>query len=130
MTVYDSSVLIDYLAGDDAAVDYIEAHLEDRSLAPPLALYEVYQGEVFKSGPADFAAVDRALAWLTVVDETAALARSAAELQDELQRRGEPLGARDAYIAGTAHGLDERLVVADADFDVPGLADLVDVAFL
>lgn len=43
---------------------------------------------------------------------------------------GVHVGTRDAYTVGTAHGLDERLVVADAAFDVPGLADLVDVAFL
>lgn len=35
-----------------------------------------------------------------------------------------------AYLAGTANELDERLAVVDVAFDVPGLADLVDVAFL
>lgn len=130
MTLYDSSVLIDYLDGEADAVDYIERHADERSVAPPLVMFEVYQGEVFKSGPADFDAVERALGWLTVIDETAELARAAAELQHELRGRGEPLAARDAFIAGTARGLGEQLVVADSDFDVAGLTDAVSVEFL
>lgn len=130
MTLYDSSVLIDYLAGVDAVVDYVENHLDERAVAPPLVMFELYQGEVFKSGPADFDAVDGALGWLTVIDETADLARTAGELQDDLHRRGEPLAARDAFIAGSARGLGERLVVTDSDFDVKGITDVLEVDFL
>lgn len=130
MTVYDSSVLIDYLDGVDEAVTYVDDHLDERAVAPPLVLFEVYQGEVFKTGPADFAAVDGALEWVTVVDVTADHARAAGELQDELQRRGETLAARDAFIAGVARNLDERLVVSDADFDVSGIIDVLEVDFL
>ena len=130
MTLYDSSVLIDYLEGDDDAVSYIDDHLDERAVAPPLVLFEIYQGEVFKSGPTDFAAVDGALEWVTIVDETESFARAAGELQDELRRHGEPLAARDAFIAGAAAELDERLVAADDDFDVPGLAEVLDVELL
>lgn len=130
MTLYDSSVLIDYLDGDPDAVAYVEAHVDERAVAPPLVLFEVYQGEVFKTGAADFDAVDRALEWLTVVDETADLAQAAAELQNELGRRGEPLAARDAFVAGAAKGLGERLAVADSDFDVDGLSDELTVDFV
>lgn len=130
MTLYDSSVLIDYLDGDAAAVEYIEAHRGERAIAPPLVMFEVYQGEVFKSGPMDLAAVDGALEWLTVLNTTATHARTAAELQAALLQRGEPLAARDAFIAGTAMALGERLVVADADFDVAGLHDALSVDIL
>ena len=130
MTLYDSSVLIDYLDGDDAAVDYVDDHATERAVVPSLVLFEVYQGEVFKSGPADFDAVDRALTWLTVVDGTRDVARTAAELQAELQARGDALAARDAYIAGTADVLDERLAVSDPDFAVDGLTDVLDVDFV
>lgn len=130
MTLYDSSVLIDYLDGADVAVDYLEEHFDERAVAPPLVLFEVYQGEVFKTGPANFDAIDSALEWLTVVDETADFARAAAELQNEVHRRGEPLAARDAFIAGTAKALDERLVVTDSDFDVEGVVDVLDVDIL
>lgn len=130
MTLYDSSVLIDYLDGVEEAVDYVAASADERAVAPPLVLYEVYQGEVFKSGPADFAAVDGALEWLTVVDETRELAREAAVLQDALRSRGTPLNARDAFIAGTARGLGETLAVADSDFDVEAIEAELDVDFV
>jgi tRNA(fMet)-specific endonuclease VapC len=128
--LYDSSVLIDYLDGVNAVVDYVEDHLDERAVAPPLVMFELYQGEAFKSGPADFDAVDGALGWLTVIDETADLARAAGELQDDLHGRGEPLAARDAFIAGSAQGLGERLVVADSDFDVKGITDVLEIDFL
>lgn len=130
MTLYDSSVLIDYLDGDADAVAYVEAHVDERALTPPLAMFEVYQGEVFKAGPAEFDAVDGALGWVTVVDETQELARAAAHLQNDLAGDGTPLSARDAFIAGAAAGLGERLVVADADFKVDGITDRLDVDFL
>jgi hypothetical protein len=78
----------------------------------------------------DLAAVDGALDWLTVVDTTASHAHTAAELQAALLQRGDPLAARDAFIAGTALAIGERLVVADTDFDVPGLTDALDVDIL
>lgn len=130
MTLYDSSVLIDYLDGREQAVEYVTNHLDERAVAPPLVLFEVYQGEVFKSGSANFDAVDGALEWLVVVDETPDLARAAAELQDAPATDGEPLTARDAFIAGMASGRNERLVVSDSDFDIPGLTDVLDVDFL
>lgn len=130
MTLYDSSVLIDYLDGTDEAVTYVDEHLDERAVAPPLVLFEVYQGEVFKSGSSNFAAVDGALEWVSIVDETAAFARTAGELQDELRKRGEPLAARDAFIAGTAKHLGERLAVSDSDFDVEGITSELDVDFV
>jgi len=130
MTVYDSSVLIGYLVGEPTAVEYVTEHSTERAVAPPLVLFEVYQGEVFKTGPAEFDAIDSALEWLTVVDETVELARAAAQLQNALHEQGEALTARDAFIAGTADALGEPLVVSDADFDVPALTDRLDVVVL
>ncbi len=130
MTLFDSSVLIDYLDGAEAAVAYVEARSSERAIVPPLVLFEVYQGEVYRSEPADFDAVDRALAWLTVVETTAECARIAAELQDRLHRHGEPLSARDAFVAGTAIHRDEPLAASDADFDSPGLRDQLTVELL
>lgn len=130
MTLYDSSVLIDYLNGEDAAVRYVEDHLDKRAVAPPLVLFEVYQGEVFRSGAADFDAIDAALDWVTVVDETRDFARTAAEFQNELHREGTALTARDAFISGTAHELNERLAVSDSDFDVDGIRTAIDVDFV
>ncbi|WP_293029280.1 PIN domain-containing protein [Natronococcus sp.] len=130
MTLYDSSVLIEYLDGDDDVVSYVESHLDERAVAPPLALFEVYQGEIFKNGPTNLSAVDGALEWVTTVETAGETARAAGELQDELRDQGQPLAARDAFIAGAAIAHDEPLVVADADFDVAALTDLLEVTFL
>jgi tRNA(fMet)-specific endonuclease VapC len=127
--LYDSSVLIDYLDGRDTAVEYIESHLNERAVAPQLVLFEVYQGEVFKSSPANFDAVDGALGWLTPVETSAGFARAGAQVQAELDRRGAVLSARDAFIAGAAVALDEPLAVADDDFDVAGLESMLDIEF-
>jgi predicted nucleic acid-binding protein len=91
---------------------------------------EVYQGEVYRSDGTDLDAVDRALGWLTVVDGADRFARSAAELQAELRRRGSPLAARDAYVAGTAPAVDEPLVVSDSDFETDALRETVDLTVL
>lgn len=128
--LYDSSVLIDYLDGVETAVSYVENHSDERAATPSLVLFEIYQGEVFKSGNTDIEAVDGALGWLHVVDETHEVARRATKLQDRLKRDGDPLNARDAFIAGAADALDERLVVADSDFDVDGIDDVLEVTFL
>lgn len=130
MTRYDSSVLIDYLDGADAAVRYIEAQHDQRAVAPPLVLFEVYQGEIHKSRSADFDAVEGVLEWVTIVDEPRDMARSAAELQNELAGDGSPLSARDAFIAGAAMGLNETLAVSDTDFDVQGITEQIDVDFV
>lgn len=129
MVLYDSSVLIDYLDGVESAVRYAEAHADERAVTVPLVRFEVYQGEVYKSGPADFDAVDDALDWL-VVEESAPLARDAAELLEYLVSRGSPLAARDAYVAGAAVSLDERLVASDADFDTDALRERLAVDVL
>lgn len=71
--------------------------------------------------------VDRALGWLTVVDTTATMARAASELQHTLHQQGDSLAARDAFIAGSALALDERLAVADNDFGVDGLTDVIEI---
>ena len=130
MTLYDSSVLIDYLDGLRDTIAYIQDHIDDRAVAPPLVLFEVYQGEVFKTGPTDLDAVDGALEWLHVVDVIEGHARVAAELQDHLAVAGTPLTARDAFVAGSALALDEPLAVADTDFDIEGLDDLIRIDFL
>ena len=80
MTLYDSSVLIDYLDGVDKAIECITRNAGERAVAPPLVLFEVYQGEVYRPDRTDLDAVDGALEWLTVVDGTAHFARGAAEL--------------------------------------------------
>jgi predicted nucleic acid-binding protein len=39
MTLYDSSVLIDYLDRDATAVEYVEEHVDERAVTTPLAMW-------------------------------------------------------------------------------------------
>lgn len=127
MVLYDSSALIDYLDGDDAVVDYVSAHVDERTVTIPLVAFEVYQGEVYRSDGTDFDAVAEALSWLDVVAVDGVGARRAAELLASLHDAGVPLAARDAFIAGIAHARDERLVATDSDFENDALAEYVPV---
>lgn len=130
MTLYDSSVLIDYLTGEDAAVEYVERNADERAVAPPLVMYEVYEGEIYRPGEPDFESVDDALSWLQILNSSQTDARAAAELQADLQQAGATLAPRDALIAGTAKSVGENFAVADADFDVEGIDELIDVDFV
>lgn len=127
MTLYDSSLLIEYLDGDEHAVAFVEERVDAAAVTVPLAMFELYQGEVFKTGPTDLDGLSAALAWLDVVDATSGFARAAAELQGDLRAAGAPLGARDAYIAGAAAAIGEPLAATDDDFRNEALSNHLDV---
>lgn len=130
MVLYDASVLIDYLAGDEDVVGYVERHASQRSITVPLVLYEIYEGEIFRTGTTDFDALDGRLGWLDVVETDRHVALAAGELQNELEAAGAYLAPRDAFIAGAAQALSEPLATRDSDFDGELLRDHVDVDLL
>ena len=121
MVLLDASVLIDYLAGDDPVISFLESHVADSLSTIRLVAFEVYQGEVFKPTPADFDELDDRLRWLTVRSVPAETPRVAAELQVDLQQNGATLAPRDAYIAGAAIAMNEPLAYRDEDFDIDAL---------
>jgi len=127
MVLYDSSLLIDYLDGDDAAVEYVKEHSDGAAVTVPLVMFEVYQGEVFKPGESDFDGLESALSWVEVIEEKASYAREAAELQEKMKDAGKPLSAREIYVAGAASAANEKLVATDSDFGVPMLRGAIPV---
>lgn len=128
MTVYDSSFLIDYLAGDPDTVAYAEDHADEAAIAPNLVLYEVHLGELYTEGDPDFGAVADALEWVTILPPGGPqFGRRAAELTGRLMDAGSPLGFRDGYVAAAAWSLDDRLVTRDSDFDAPAVREEIDV---
>lgn len=126
MTFYDSSLLIDYLDNRERAVTYVEERSNDWAVTSDLVMFEVLQGEVHKSGPTDFDGIEEALGWLDIAD-TSGLGRRAAELQVELESAGNPLTARDTFIAAGALETNEPLAASDADFDSEALREQVPV---
>ena len=128
MTLYDSSVLIDYLDGDQEVVAYAENNADEEAKAVHLALYEVYLGELYTEGDPNFDAVEDALSWITAVSyQSTKSSRRAAELMARLQTTGHSLAFRDGYIATAAWEMQEPLVTRDADFDIPALREEIDV---
>lgn len=127
MTVYDSSLRIDDLDDSPEAVSYVGRNVAGPAVTPPLVMFELYQGAVSRSAPADFEGLDRALGWIDVLETGSEYARAAGRLQQALRQRGTRLAARDAFIAGCALVLGQRLAVTESDFDVPGFPDLLAV---
>lgn len=124
MTLYDSSVLIDYLDGDQDVVAYASANATEAAKTTHLALYEVYLGELYTEGPPDFDAIDDALKWVQVVESDGpAFSRTAAEFMARLHENGSALSYRDGYIAASAWSMNERLATRDSDFDTEAIRD-------
>ena len=129
MTFFDSSVIIDYLDGDDAVVAYVDEQPAPH-LTSSICVYEVLAGEVFGSSPTDIAGARRAFGRVRSVDFTESVAVEAAQLQDDLLGHGTPLSPRDLFVAATARSLGERLVVSDSDFDTRGLSERMELTVL
>lgn len=127
MVCYDASVLIDYLAGDEDVLAFVERRADANPVTVPLVLYEIYEGEIFRPGQGDFDALESRLDWLHVVDSTRRFARQAAEVQAALESEGAYLAPRDAYVAGAARALNEPLATRDGDFDEDAVRAHVDV---
>lgn len=127
MVLLDASVLIDYLGGDEAVVDAIQDRATERLWTISLVAFEVYQGEVFKSAPADFDELERRLQWLSVEPVEPDEVRAAGELQDYLHADGVALAPRDAFVAGAAFASGEPLAHRDSDFEVERLRERVDL---
>lgn len=131
MTLYDSSVLIDYLDGDPEVVEYAETHAAEDAKTTHLVLYEVYLGELYTEGDPDFDAVEDALSWVSPINyQSVRSSRHAAELMTRLHDAGSSLSFHDGYIAAAAWEMRELLVTRDSDFDVRALREEIDIELI
>lgn len=125
MTVLDSSVIIDMLAGDADTV----ARVQDRSepyLTSSLCVFEVLQGKL-GSGTTDVEAARRDFDGVRSLALTEDVSLEAARLQDDLLADGERMPTRDLLIAATAKAAGDELVVADGDFGTSALESHLEV---
>jgi tRNA(fMet)-specific endonuclease VapC len=106
--ILDACFLVDLLDGEDRAVAKLD-EIEDELLSVPTLLYtEVGVGidpetEVGRQ----FEAV---IGRVRLVPYDAEAAKRAVDVQRQLRRDGETVGAVDAMVAGTALARDERVV--------------------
>lgn len=125
MIALDASFLVDYLDGELAAGEFVEAHREQPLHAPVQALFEVYRGGAHSSPDDRRSGVQRvedALSWVNPLAFDRAAAGTAARVEADLLDAGERVNLGDVAIAGTClqHGAD--LVTDDDHFErVDGL---------
>lgn len=124
MRCLDATFLIDYLAGDRAAVEKAKewAAAGERLAAPAPAVAETLLGAYFEGG----SALREALGFLDTMDVLPVDARVAAEagrMGAEQLRRGTAASIVDLLIAATARTNQGILVTRDTAFgQLPGLA--------
>lgn len=121
MTVADSDILIDALAGREPAAARVRSGLEKGELATTtISLFELLSGARAKRARDK---VEKLLAALTILPFDDAAARAAAEVRRELDARGAPVGMADYLIAGICLSRGTPLLTRNrAHFErVPGL---------
>jgi predicted nucleic acid-binding protein len=128
MTFLDTSVIIDYLAGVEAVVSFVDE--QETLLTSSICVYEVLEGEIFGPGSTDVFACRQSFGRVQSLDFNERIALEAGRLQSELHEQGETLAPRDMMVAATARTTGDELVVADSDFETDGLQNVVDVTNL
>ena len=116
MKLVDSSFLVDYARGDEAAIAYLAAHDEEVIGASTIVLSELFRGLMITQDMTQEGAMSK-YEWVEPVAITRETAAEAAEIYVELRTDGEMINRSDIYIAGTARALGVPLVVGDDHFD-------------
>jgi predicted nucleic acid-binding protein len=111
----DSSFLVDYARGNDAAIAYLAAHDEEVIGASTVVLSELYRGLMITRNMTREEAISK-YEWVEPVPFTNETAAEAAEIYVELRASGEMINRSDIYIAGTARSLGVPLVTGDDHF--------------
>lgn len=123
MKLVDSSFLVDYARGEDAAIAYLAAHDEEVIGASTVVLSEIYRGLMITKDMTQEEAISK-YEWVEPMPFTNESAAEAAEIYVELRVNGEMVNKSDIYIAATARALGVPLVVSDDHF---GAVDQLDV---
>lgn len=122
MIALDTSFLLDYLDGVDAAAAYLRDREDKPFFAPSLALFEVYRGAARTEGRDGVDRVATALDWVDPLPLSEPAAREAAVVEAELLEAGDRINLGDALIAGVCRHNGARIVTRDSHFDrVDGL---------
>ena len=119
MRLVDSSFLVDYARGDEAAISYLAAHDDEEIGASTIVLSELYRGLMITREMTREEATSK-YEWVEPVPFTNETAAEAAAIYVELRSDGAMINKSDIYIAGTARSLGVPLVVGDDHFDAVG----------
>jgi tRNA(fMet)-specific endonuclease VapC len=100
MIALDTSYLLDYLDGVEAARAYLADNRDAPFHAPGLSLFEVYSGAARSGGHEALSRAADSLEWVEPLPLTDAAAREAAMVEAELLDDGERINLGDVLIAG------------------------------
>jgi predicted nucleic acid-binding protein len=115
----DSSFLVDYASGDEAAISYLTAHDDEEIGASTIVPSELYRGLMITREMTREEATSK-YEWVEPVPFTNDTAAEAAAIHAELRADGAMINKSDIYIAATARALGVPLVVGDDHFDAIG----------
>jgi predicted nucleic acid-binding protein len=127
MRFLDSSTIIQYLKDDQTVYDYLDE--SNPWWTSTICVFEVLNGPAGTPGfdPVD---VRQQFGGVEALEFNEQLALEASRLQDAAVKDGSELSPRDAMIAATAYSTGDEYVVADGDFDISPLTDLMTVTNL
>lgn len=122
MIALDTSFLVDYLDGVEAAADFLAENSDEPLFAPTLSLFEVYRGAARTGGREGAERAAAGLGWVDALALTEPAAREAALVEAELREAGDPVNLGDTLIAGICRHAGAPVATRDAHFDrVPDL---------
>jgi hypothetical protein len=127
MTFLDSSTIIEYLRDNRTVIEYLDK-------AKPwwtstICVFEVLNGP---AGTPGFDPIEerQKFGGVQALEFNEQVALEAARMQDAAVRDGSELSHRDAMIAATARSTGDEYVVADSDFQIEPLEDMMRVTNL
>jgi len=116
MKLLETSFLVDYEKGREAARQYYQRHNHAEFTASTISMFELAFGVVW-DGTDDLQTLQQSLRWVNFLDFTVADAIEGAQIQAELQSAGERLPIGDVLIAGVARTRGATLVAGDDHFE-------------
>lgn len=127
MTFLDSSTIVEYLRGTRTVVEYLDTG--QPWWTSTICVFEVLSGPAGASG---FDPVEerQKFGGVHALEFNEQLALEAARIQDAAVEDGSELSHRDAMIAATARSTGDEYVVADSDFQIAPLEDVMRVTNL
>lgn len=118
MPCLDTNFLIDLLRGDPEAQRKMSALEDGKTIIATTAMNvcELYKG-AYKSERVkeNTVAAEQILKNLVIYNFDSAAAKEAAKITEELRKNGQPIGAMDALVAGTAIANNETLLTRDIE---------------
>jgi predicted nucleic acid-binding protein len=126
MRVLDSSFLIDYLSGEEAAGQYLQRHADEQFVAPVPVVAEVLVGEG-NNPHGNVSRAEAGVSWVEVIETDRDTALAAASIAEDIGPQGPYLDGVDAIVAAVGKQFNSTVVSADQDLTHPEVQRVISV---